>query len=89
MSMDDVFQELQYFKQALEQFNQQLNNSMKDLEDKHSNVSPHWQDEMRKTYDALWEPLYETMKNYSMREAPAYEEFLKQKIEALGRYLNG
>lgn len=89
MSMDDTFQQLQHFKSALENFNEQLRNSMNDLESKHSHVSPHWQDQMRKDYDALWEPLHETMVHYINKQGPAYEQFLSEKLRALGRYLNG
>jgi uncharacterized protein YukE len=87
--MDDTFRELQIFRNALENFNRKLKESMNELEDKHNNVSPHWQDEMRKAYDSVWEPLYETMENYINREAPAYEHFLDEKIKAVGRYLRG
>lgn len=89
MSMDDTFAELQYFRIALERFNEQLRTSMNDLEQKHSNVSPHWQDEMRKTYDASWEPFHENMNRYINSQAPTYEQFLTEKINSLRRYLHG
>ena len=59
------------------------------LEAQHENVSPHWQDEMRRHYDAVWGPFLETMKHYVASEGPSYVEFLNIKIHALGRYLYG
>lgn len=89
MSMDDQFEQMQYFRDALMRFNEQLRGSMTDLERQHENVSPHWQDEMRRQYDSQWQPLDSMMKHYLNVEAPSYVEFLSIKIHALGRYLRG
>jgi len=89
MSMDEQFEQMQYFQNALIKFNEQLSNSMRDLESRHEQVSPHWQDAMRREYDSQWTPLDETMKHYLRSEGPGYVEFLTIKVHALGRYLNG
>ncbi len=82
MSLDDTFQQMRRFHQVLKQFNVELNKSMADLQVNHDGVSPHWQDEMRQEYDARW-------KQYLVREAPAYEQFLDRKLVDLARYLRG
>ena len=89
MSMDDQFSELQRFRAALETFSMQLHASMMDLEEKHENVSPHWQDESRRRYDSFWVPLQENIRNYVEKESPNYHQFLESKIEATRRYLYG
>jgi len=89
-SMDDLYQEMGVFLEALIEFNQRLSASMRDLQTHHDYVSPHWQDdEMRRHYDAQWQPLNEMTKRYVAAEGPSYVEFLSIKHYALGRYLNG
>ncbi len=89
MSMDDQYREMVSFTKALVAFNERMKASMRDLEARHDAVSPHWQDEMRKTYDQHWEPLDEMMKNYLRNEGPRYVEFLHIKMHVLERYLRG
>lgn len=89
MSMDDQYREMVNFTKALVSFNERLSTTMGDLEARHESVSPHWQDEMRKTYDSHWQPLDEMMTHYLRREGPSYVEFLHIKMRALERYLRG
>jgi len=89
MSMDDTYFQMQNFERTLRSFNEHLKSSMRELQDQHENVSPHWQDEMRKHYDSVWSPFQETMKHYIVSEAPNYVEFLNIKLYALRRYLQG
>lgn len=89
MSMDDQYEQMLRFTRALEQFNDNLNTSVRDLEEKHAAVSPLWQDEMRQDYDREWEPLHERMVNYARIEAQRYVEFLHAKARLLERYLRG
>lgn len=89
MSMDETYIQMQRFEQNLRSFNDSIKSSLKELEAQHENVSPHWQDEMRRNYDAVWGPFLETMKHYVASEGPSYVEFLNIKIHALGRYLYG
>ncbi|WP_152551043.1 hypothetical protein [Picosynechococcus sp. NKBG042902] len=62
---------------------------MNNLQKNHDQVSPLWQDDMRKNYDAQWGEFDDLMKNYLKREAPAYSQFLKKKLQDLNRYLRG
>jgi hypothetical protein len=89
MSMDDQYRQMRIFTDELRNFNVRLLSSVKDMEKYHEVVSPVWQDEMRKTYDALWGPFKDMMDNYLHNEAPRYIEFLETKARALERYLYG
>lgn len=89
MSMDEQYEQMQRFQRALIHFNEQLHESVKDLERNHERVSPHWQDEMRRKYDAVWGPFERTMKHYLNSESRGYVEFLSIKLHNLGRYLRG
>ena len=89
MSMDEQYFAMQNFHQLLTQFNETLRSSMSDLATQHDRVSPHWQDQWRKDYDAIWSPFEETMKRYVASDGPNYVEFLQIKSEALRRYLHG
>jgi uncharacterized protein YukE len=89
MSMDETYTQMRRFERTLRDFNESLKSSIKELEAQHDHVSPHWQDEMRKQYDAVWGPFKETMKHYVMSEGPGYVEFLNIKLHALRRYLQG
>lgn len=87
MSMNDTFREMQNFHRELVRFNENLRASMNDLQKNHDQVSPLWQDDMRKEYDAQWREFDEIMKNYLKWEAPAYSQFLSKKLQDLSRYL--
>lgn len=89
MSMDDTYVQMQNFERNLRSFNEHLKSSLNELQAQHDNVSPHWQDEMRKHYDSVWGPFLETMKHYVASEGPSYVEFLNIKLHALRRYLQG
>ncbi|MBK9926325.1 MAG: hypothetical protein IPP66_13675 [Anaerolineales bacterium] len=89
MSMDEQYAQMQNFQRALIGFNENLSASLSELQAQHDNVSPHWQDEMRKHYDSVWGPFQETMKHYVASEGPGFVEFLTIKLHALGRYLQG
>lgn len=89
MSMDDQYQQMRIFITALSDFNEHLGASVSDLRRNHDNVSPLWQDTMRKEYDAVWGPFEEKMQHYLEVESPNYVEFLHIKLHALKRYLEG
>lgn len=89
MSMDEQYAMMMQFERSLSDFNASLRMSLSELESAHANVSPHWQDEMRRQYDALWGTFLETMKHYDRSEGPSYVEFLNIKIHALRRFLYG
>ncbi len=89
MSLDEQFEQMHHFSQALESFNERLRISMTDLTDRHEAVSPIWQDSFRRTYDMEWNPFEEHMKMYLQREALAYSQFLETKLKYLQAYLFG
>jgi uncharacterized protein YukE len=89
MSMDEQYAQMRRFNDALLAFDTQLRASMQDLDARHDEVTPYWQDEMRRQYDDQWGPLHATMTGYIEREGPQYEQFLQDKIQALTKYLNG
>lgn len=89
MSMDEQFEQMKKFEDTLRVFNEHLRSSLNELQARHDDVSPHWQDEMRKQYDSIWGPFRDTMKRYTASEGPGYVEFLNIKIRALRRYLQG
>ncbi|MCB9871504.1 MAG: hypothetical protein H6837_16730 [Planctomycetes bacterium] len=87
--MDDVLERMREFQRALDVFDELLTASMRELEQHHDAVAPLWQDELRRAYDARWEPLHERLREYAKREGPAYEEFLLRKTRSLEGYLYG
>lgn len=89
MSMDDQYHQMQIFAATLSDFNEHLGASVNDLRRNHDNVSPLWQDQMRKKYDSVWGPFEEKMRHYLEVESPNYIEFLHIKLQALKRYLEG
>jgi len=86
MSMDEQYAEMQNFERALKAFNERLKGSMSALASQHEQVSPHWQDAMRRRYDSVWGPFHQTMAHYVKVEGPGYVEFLNIKLHAMGRY---
>lgn len=88
-NMDDQFRHMDIFYRELVEFNQNLVTSWSDTKKHHESVNPYWKDEMRKEYDATWEPLEETMKHYLEVETGKYTRFLESKLQALRRYLYG
>jgi uncharacterized protein YukE len=89
MSMDDQYIQMQNFHRSLASFNEHLRGTVADLESQHENVSPHWQDEMRRYYDSVWDPFKAAMARYINTEGPNYVEFLNIKLQVLRRYLQG
>ena len=89
MSMDDVMLTMRAFEEQLELFNERLVQSMAEQQEHHATVSPLWQDEMRKKYDAKWLPLKEAMEHYKAVVGPADVEVLLTKLRHLRGYLHG
>ena len=88
-TMDDVFERMQVFRQALQRFQDALEGSRADLQSRHDDVSPLWQDEARRYYDAQYGPLHETLETYIRQQGPDYLAFLDEKLRAIEAYLNG
>ena len=89
MSMDNQYEQMKQFHAALSTFNEHLRHSMRNLTQQHQQVSPLWQDEMRRTYDRHWNPLDQTMRRYLQKQGPAYLEFLRKKLRYLEGFLYG
>jgi len=89
MSLDEQYEQMIIFEAELAVFTRNLQSELASLAQCHEQVSPHWQDAMRKNYDAIWLPFHEKMIDYLKREAPAYLKFLHSKIQHLKEYLHG
>lgn len=87
--MDEQLVMMKHFTEALVSFNQNLKQSLKELEAQHDRVSPYWQDEMRRLYDSVWGPFQLNLHRYVEVESHGYVEFLYIKMRALERYLYG
>jgi hypothetical protein len=87
--MDDVHQALLIFNHELNKFNEHLAASAEDLSRCHDLVSPVWQDQMRRQYEAQYGPLREMIGNYVQRGGPAYIDFLEEKVMLAKWYLYG
>lgn len=88
-NMNEQYEMGMRFVKMLMDFNMSLRGSMQELERAHENVSPYWQDDMRKLYDQIWGPFHQTMQHYDKVEGPSYVEFLNIKMYATRRYLQG
>lgn len=89
MSMDEVNRRMSDFLKELERFNEIMKSSIQDVHSNHEKVNPHWQDEMRRQYDAQWREFDEFMKRYLSADSKKYEEFLRRKKRLLKQYLQG
>lgn len=89
MSLDEQYEQMRFFAQALDEFNERLKGSVQDLTRYHDAVHPLWQDSFRKQYDAEWDEFEQRMDAYLRREGPAYTQFLVEKIRSLHQYLFG
>lgn len=89
MTMDEQHCEMKLFLDDFIEFNTRLRSALNELRQRHEYLSPIWQDEMRRHYDAQWQPFYETISHYDQVEGKSYVEFLAIKLHALERYLRG
>ena len=89
MSLDEQYEQMRFFAQALDEFNERLNGSVQDLTRRHEAVHPLWQDSFRKHYDAEWDEFKQHMDAYLRHEGPSYAQFLDEKIRSLQAYLFG
>ena len=89
MSMDHQLAQMERFQHDLQAFNERLNAAARELVNAHDRLSPLWTDSFRREYDALYVPFAERLERYRAHEAPAFEQFLREKSAALQRYLFG
>jgi hypothetical protein len=88
-SLDDVFEQMRLFQQALREFNEEVSASAGSLQRTHEQASAVWRDEAAVRYERTYAPLQESLNSYLRVEAPRLERFIETKVQQLERYLNG
>ncbi len=89
MSANDLAITGMVFLEKLEDFNNLVRITFEtDVEQSHDKVSPMWQDDMRREYDTIWQPLKEQMEDYIRIIGPSHVETIRPRMEALLEYLN-
>lgn len=86
--MDAQYEALKRFRQDLIDFDDRLRASVAELEDCLEQVSPLWQDEMRRSFDQLWAPFRTDILHFARSEGPGYVEFITLKMHQTAKYLN-
>ena len=89
MSMDEQFWYMKQFCEELDDFNQQFQESWKEVEVKYESLSTVWQDEFRDQHDQIYLPLQDQVKQYLTQVGLTYIETLSKKLQILERYLRG
>jgi hypothetical protein len=88
-TLDDTYERLLVFRRDLGAFAELLSASLADLAAHHDGLDLIWRDTFRREYDAVWEPLVQSVESFRDHESPEYERFLAEKIASLGEYLYG
>jgi hypothetical protein len=89
MSMDDVLDQILRFEYALEQFGISLEHAWSDLQQRHEELDPDWQDDLQRRYMQIWIPIYERLSRYRTVELPDGFERIQTKERQAREYLNG
>lgn len=89
MSMDDQYHFMTRFRKELIDFNDHLGASVREVEKRHEDVSPLWQDNFRRSYDTEYDAFRENIGHYLKAESRSYVEFLSIKLHTLERFLYG
>lgn len=89
MSLDEQYWRMKRFQEELNNFNEQLQISIKEVEAKYDNLNFVWQDEVRLKHDQEYLPSSEWLKHYITKKGPQCVEFLSNKLQVLERYLRG
>lgn len=87
-SMDDVFERMMHFQRTLREFTEAFTGTVQEMQRRHDEVSPLWQDQFRREYDVHWDVLQREIDLFLNTRAPQYDEFLTRKLRALANYLN-
>lgn len=88
-SLDDVFEQMRLFHQALREFDRELQQSATSLARAHEDLSGLWADAAADHYQQTYQPLAESLNTYLQTRAPRFERFLENKVRQLEQYLNG
>ena len=87
-SMDDVLERMFHFQKTLREFTASFADTVAEMQRRHDEVSPQWQDKFRREYDLHWEVLQREIDLFLKTRAPQYDDFLTNKLRALTSYLN-
>jgi len=88
-SLNDVFEQMRLFDQALREFNAELCASSSALTRAHEQTTSLWKDAAALRYQQVYEPLAQSLDEYLRAAAPRFEQFLQAKVSQLEQYLNG
>ena len=88
-SLDEVFEQMRLFDQALREFNAELRASSLALTRAHEQTASVWKDAAALRYLQVYEPLAQALDEYLRAAAPRFEQFLQAKVLQLEQYLNG
>ena len=88
-SLDDVFEQLQYFQRALLEFDEEVRASAESLRKTHDELCGLWQDEAASRYRRAYESLAQPLDHYLRADAPRFERFLEVKVRQLDQYMQG
>ena len=88
-SLDEVFEQMRLFDQALREFNSELRASSTALSRAHEQTTSLWNDAAAVRYLQAYEPLHQSLDDYLNGAAPRFEQFLQAKVAQLEQYLNG
>ena len=89
MSLDDTFERMQLFGLALERFDEAQRSALAVLQQRHEDAEALWRDQFAREYAERWEPLSDGLRQWTLREGPAYREFIREKLRGLSAYLEG
>ena len=88
-TLDDVFEQMRLFSNALREFNEELRGSATALAQAHDQTRALWMDDAARSYLRVYEPLAQSLDEYPRGPAPRFEQFLDSKVRQLEQYLNG
>ena len=88
-SLDHVHEDMKTFLLAFREFNEDLQQSLKMLRDRHEDIAPLWTDEASRKYHQQFAPFEEMLSQYVTHEGPRLERYIEEKFSLLERYLYG
>lgn len=89
MNLDETWEALQSFQLELRAFNDRLRSDRAELQLRHDEIDPLWQDKLRRDYDLAIQELDAQVKAYTGARSQRLEEFMEIKIAQLRSYLHG
>ncbi|POF63581.1 hypothetical protein CFR73_09705 [Novacetimonas maltaceti] len=87
-SLDETFEQMQQFNRSLEEFSDVLSSTLVELTRFHDEAMAAWDnDQSSMRYNASWQELSEALNLWSTQDAPAYREFIAEKLAILEEYM--